>query len=441
VSIGETHFNGVRHLLLESDLFICKFREILTNMADRKRNLYTKCLKLLDWFPVLVILGARQVGKTTLAKMLGKDWTYVDLEQPSDWDRISYDPKHFFSEYPDSVILDEAQEYPDIFKILRGVIDSDRKKNGRFIVTGSSNPALLNKVSETLAGRVAIVELGTLKCNEYCDLPLSPFYSLFESTLNKELPVKGEPPISREQVQRAWFYGGYPEPVLGNNAERHAVWMNNYRDTYINRDVAKLFPNLNRQAYRRFLTMLCKLSGTIINKSQVGRAVEASESSIRDYLEIADSTYIWRIISSFEASVAKSITKMPKGYIRDSGLLHYLLGISNLEALKTDPVVGASFEGFVCEELSKGLEASNVPNWNIQYFRTRSGAEVDLIVEGPFGVLPIEIKYGSTIKRSNLKSLITFVKDNKLPLGMVINQSEKIEWITQEIVQVPVGWI
>jgi len=428
-------------LSTESRLHTCKYRETLTNMANKKRNLYPKCLKLLNWFPVLVILGARQVGKTTLAKMLGKDWTYVDLEQPSDWDRINYDPGHFFDEYPESVILDEAQEYPDIFKILRGVIDSNRKKNGRFIVTGSSSPALLNKVSETLAGRVAIVELGTFKCNENYDLPLSPFYSLFESKLSKELPVHGESPISREQVQRAWFFGGYPDPVLGNDTERHAVWMNNYQDTYINRDVAKLFPNLNRQAYRRFLTMLCKLSGTIINKSQVGRAVEASESSIRDYLEIADGTYIWRIISSFEASVAKSITKMPKGYIRDSGLLHYLLGINNLEALKTDPVVGASFEGFVCEELSKGLEASNVTNWNIHYFRTRSGAEVDLIVEGPFGVLPIEVKYGSTIKRSSLKSLIAFVKDNKLPLGMVINQSEKIEWITQEIVQVPVGWL
>lgn len=253
------------------------------------------------------------------------------------------------------------------------------------------------------------MELGTLKCNEFYDLPLSPFFSLFESPLDSlqlnELPIKGPAPLKRDQIRRLWFYGGYPDPLPGNDAERHAVWMRNYRDTYLNRDVAKLFPKLNRQAYRRFLAMLCKLSGTIVNKNQVGRAVEASESTIRDYIEIAEGTYIWRMLTGFESSVAKSITKMPKGYIRDTGLLHYLLGVHNPEDLMTNPVVGASFEGFVCEELVKGLEATNVSNWTIHYFRTRGGAEVDLIIDGPFGVLPIEVKYGSTIKRSSLNGL------------------------------------
>lgn len=418
-------------------------------MTCKKRNVYAKCLKLLEWFPAVVILGARQVGKTTLSKELGVGWTYLDLEQPEEIDRLSYDPNFFFNEHPDHVIIDEAQEFPEIFKILRGVIDSNRSQNGRFIITGSSSPELISKVSETLAGRVAIVELGALKCNELYELPLSSFYSLFESKISREqvreqvkdLLKQGPPPLTRKQVHYSWFYGGYPEPLLGNNSERHAVWMKNYRDTYLNRDVAKLFPKLNRQAYRRFVTMLCKLSGTLINKSQVGRAVEASESTIRDYMEIADGTYVWRTVNSYESSVAKSITKMPKGYMRDTGFLHYLLGIQNQEELMENPVVGTSFEGFVCEELAKGLEASNVANWNINYFRTRGGAEIDIIIDGSFGVLPIEVKYGSTIKRSSLKALAAFIKDNKLPLGMVINQSEQVEWITEDIVQVPVGWL
>lgn len=413
-------------------------------MMHKNRNLYTKCQQLLNWFPAIVILGARQVGKTTLAKELGKDWIYIDLEQSQDLDRINYDPTFFFNEHQNHIILDEAQEYPAIFKILRGQIDANRQKNGRFIITGSSSPALISEISETLAGRVALVELGTLKVNECYDLPLSPLYALFESKLNPQFftdKLNTSPPLTRDQIQNFWFYGGYPEPLLRNNPEYHAVWMNNYRDTYLNRDIAKLFPKLNRQAYRRFLTMLCKLSGTIINKSQVGRAVEASESTIRDYFEIADQTYIWRIISSFEASVAKSITKMPKGYIRDTGLLHYLLGLHSLEDLMSDPIVGASFEGFVCEELVKGLETTKVTNWQMQYYRTRGGAEVDLMLTGPFGVLPIEVKYGSSVKRSHLKSLTTFVKDNKLPFGMLINQSEQIEWITPEIIQVPARWL
>ena len=132
---------------------------------------------------------------------------------------------------------------------------------------------------------------------------------------------------------------------------------------------------------------------------------------------------------------------MPKGYIRDNGLLHYLLGIPDLENLMSDPVVGASFEGFVCEELAKGLGSTSVSNWDVHYYRTRGGAEVDVVIEGPFGALPIEVKYGVTVKRSNLKSLITFVKDNKLPVGMVISQSEQVEWHSPEILQVPVGWL
>jgi len=410
-------------------------------MTYKKRNIHSKCLKLLEWFPVVMILGARQVGKTSLAKKLGKQWTYLDLEQPADLDRLSYDPGFFFTENPHSVILDEAQEYPTLFKILRGVIDSNREKNGRFIITGSSSPNIISEVSETLAGRVAIVELGTLKCNEFYELSLSPFYSLFESPITKSLPIDGTPPLSRDQIQQLWFYGGYPEPLTTNDVERHSFWMENYRSTYLNRDVAKLFPKLDRQSYRRFLTILCKLSGTIINKSQVGRAVEASESTIRDYIDIAEGTYLWRILNSYEKSVAKSITKMPKGYIRDTGLLHYLLGIHNLDKLKTDPIVGASFEGFVCEELIKGLESINITNWNVHYFRTRGGAEIDIIIDGPFGVLPIEVKYGSTVKRSSLKSLTAFVKDNNLPMGMVINQCDRVEWLTPEIVQVPVGWL
>jgi len=414
---------------------------MITKMTDKNRNLYSKCLKLLEWFPAVAILGARQTGKTTLAKALGKNWTYVDLERPEDMDRLSYDPSFFFTEHPASLILDEAQEYPEIFKTLRGVIDADRKKNGRFILTGSSSPALITEISETLAGRVAIVELGTFKSNEYYELPLSPFYSLFETGLSKAVPVAGTPPLSRRQIQRCWLYGGYPEPALADDPQRHAVWMDNYRDTYINRDIAKLFPKLNRQRYRRFLTMLCKLSGTLINKSHIGRAVEASESTIRDYLDIAHGTYIWRKLSCFEGSVTKSITKMPKGYIRDSGLLHHLLGIHSVDELMTDPVVGASFEAYVCDELIKGIEATLVSNWSAHYYRTRGGAEIDLIIEGPFGVLPVEIKYGSSVKRSSLKSLTGFVKDNGLPMGLLVNQGEQVEWVTPEIVQVPAGWL
>lgn len=217
--------------------------------------------------------------------------------------------------------------------------------------------------------------------------------------------------------------------------------MESYRDTYINRDIARLFPRLNKIAYRRFLTILSKLSGTIINKRDLGRAIEVTEGTVKDYLKIVEGTFLWRALPSFERNIIKSIIKMPKGYIRDTGLLHYLIRIKSFEELFEDPLVGFSFGAFVVEELIKGLQATSATNWEPYYYRTRNGAEIDLILDGFFGLLPIEIKYGTSVHLKQITALIQFVEEHNLPLGMVINQSESVEWITPKIVQIPVGWI
>ncbi len=410
-------------------------------MTGLIRNIGQKVIKLLDYFPAVAIIGARQAGKTTIAQNLLPDWQYIDLENSHDYDRVSYDPNFFFKQYPNHVIFDEAQEYPELFRILRGVIDSDRKQKGRFILTGSSSPELINHISETLAGRIATIELGTLKANEIYRQPLSKFYQLFLQTLAKDKIVAGKPPISNEQMQTVWLKGGYPEPVLSKDDYFYAEWMDNYHQNYLNRDIGKLFPKLNKIAYRRFLTMLCQLSSTIINKSELSRAIEVSEKTAREYLTIAEGTFLWRSLPSYEKSITKSVIKMPKGYIRDSGLMHYLLGIHELEQLYSHPIVGHSFEAFVIEELLQGLKATQATSWDAYYYRTKNQAEIDLIIEGPFGVLPVEIKYGSTVKRNNLRALQRFVIDNKLAFGILINQSEKVEWLTDEIAQLPVGWL
>lgn len=251
-------------------------------MTDVKRNIEDKALSLLQHFPVVAILGVRQCGKTTLARHLAPDWKYIDLENPNDYDRVSYDPVFFFSQYDNCVVIDEAQEYPKLFQVLRGVVDEKRHVKGRFILTGSSNPILLNHISESLAGRIAIIELGTLKANEYEEKPLSPFYDLFRHELSVDKLISGRHPISITQMHDVWLKGGYPEPALQKEETFYDAWMENYRKTYIERDIAKLFPHLNRIAYRRFLMMLSKLSGTIINKRDMGRAIEVSEGTIRE---------------------------------------------------------------------------------------------------------------------------------------------------------------
>ncbi|NNM58369.1 MAG: ATP-binding protein [Legionellales bacterium] len=410
-------------------------------MTDIKRNMASKLETLLEFFPIVSIVGARQVGKTTLARQIRPDWHYFDLENPYDYDRISQDPVLFFQQYSDRVIIDEAQRYPVLFQVLRGVIDQQRKKKGRFILTGSSSPLLLQNITESLAGRIAIVELGTLKANEYYQVPLSPFYQLFENKLDKNCLPTGVSLLTNEQMHLIWLKGGYPEPVLSSNAMLYQLWMEQYYNAYISRDIAQLFPRLNQMIYNRFIYMLGKLSGTIINKSELARALEISETSVREYIKIANGTFIWRSLPSFESDSMKTVIKMPKGHLADTGLLHHVLRINSTDDLFRDPQVGRSFESFVVEEIIKGLQATLAVNWQPYYYRTRNGAEIDLVLQGDFGILPIEIKYGVVTPRKRLIALDNFIKERNLPFGIVINQSKECYWLTENIIQIPVGWI
>lgn len=410
-----------------------------------ERNSQAKVEKLLAHFPAVAILGARQVGKTTLAKKCRPHWKYIDLEKSRDVELVSNDVDFFFEREPRDLIIDEAQNLPLIFNALRGVIDQARTEKNRFILTGSSSPELIKQISESLAGRIAIVELGTLKTNEIFSQPLSPFYQIFAQPLSRESLAtyvpSTPPPLSRDQIHQAWLKGGYPEPLLASSEWIYQEWMDNYRDTYINRDIARLFPRLNKIAYQRFITLLGKISGTIINKAELGRAIEVSEKSIREYLAIAEGTYLWRQLLSFENDITKSVVKMPKGHLQDTGLLHFLLKITSLDSLYADPIVGHSFESFVIEEVIKGLQASPVANWEYYYYRTKNQAEIDFIIQGPFGLLPIEIKYGTKVDFRQLKTLGDFAEKHRLPFGILINQSQEARWLTPHIFQLPVGWV
>ena len=403
-----------------------------------KRNVFNYLLDLKEKYPVLAIVGARQVGKTTLAKAVAKDFLYMDLEKASNFDRLANDPEFFFKQHPQHIIFDEAQALPELFPILRSVIDENRSQKGRFILTGSSSSEILHNISESLAGRITIIELGTLKANEYYQQPLSKFYQLFEQPLKKDNVIIHSPSLSIQQIQNFWFLGGYPEPILGDQSF-YREWMTDYQSTYINRDIAKLFPRLDRVAYRRFITMLGKLSSKIINKSDLARSIGVSQPTISEYLDIANGTFVWRQLLSFENNVNKSIIKMPRGHMRDSGLLHHLLHIDSLESLQNDPIAGFSFEAFVIEEMLKGLQDARIRHFDAYYYRTRSGAEIDLILEGSFGLLPIEIKYGYQVSRSQLRTLNDFIIKNNVSFGMLVNQSDRMEWLTDNILQVPIG--
>ncbi len=403
------------------------------------RNEMRKINALLEIFPTVLILGVRQCGKTSLAKMARPNWKYFDLENSKDRTFISKDFDFFFEEYNSHIIIDEAQELPELFKNIRGVIDQKRSIKNRFILTGSSSPDLISLASDSLAGRVGLIELGTLKVNEQENRPLPQFYSIFEEKVSTET-IKFLKSLNQEpskDIIKYFLKGGYPEPVLQKSEKYYHHWMQNYFDSYINRDVRKLFPKLNLERYQRFIQMLSELSGTVLNRAQIGISLDINEVSIRDYLEIADKTFVWRNIPSYEGSKSKSIIKMKKGILRDSGLTHYLSDIITREQLIRSPKVGQNFEAFIIEEIIKGLHNSNCHKWDYFYYRTKHGAEIDLVLTGHFEILPIEIKFSKSANPKSLHSLKRFLEQEKLPLGVLINNDDEIKMLSKNIIQIP----
>lgn len=391
---------------------------------------------LLERFPIVGVIGPRQSGKTTLCAQLSGDWKIYDLEKENDFQIIQGDPGFFLEKNPRHVVFDEAQELPSLFPALRVAIDSNRGEMGRFVITGSSSPELLSKISESLAGRIGILELSTFKASESAQMALSPLYRAIEAGIDLKAIQALKSRLSPMKLLGAWLKGGYPAAITSKTQKDIVVWMDNYRTTYLQRDIRRLFPRLNLTAFRTFLSMLSRLSGTIINYAEIASVLQVSQPVVRSYVDIVHGTFVWRKMQAFSKNPKKRVSKMPKGHIRDSGLLHFLLNINSLETLERDPIVGKSWESFVIEEIIKGLNLSLIP-YDAYYYRTNHAAEIDLILEGGFGLLPIEIKYGSRMDVRSLRALRDFVRDYGLKTGFVINNASRVEWLGDKIIQIP----
>ena len=240
-----------------------------------------------------------------------------------------------------------------------------------------------------------------------------------------------------------WFQGGFPEPLLAATADPgfHAQWMEQYLMNYLGRDIRALFPRLNMHHFRRFLLLLAQFSGHQLNMSAMARALEVSVSTIREYLDIIHQTFLWRNMPAFTKNSLKKVQKANKGFFRDQGLLHGLLKISGPDALLLHPVACFSFASFVTEELIRGMQATMATGLEYSYYRTVVKSEVDLILEGNFGLIPIEVEMSSTVKRTDLRGLENFISDLKVDYGILINRGKRVEQLTEKIVQVPVQYI
>ena len=351
----------------------------LANLASRatiarmiKRRIHDKLVESIDHSPAVGLLGPRQVGKTTLALEMGatRPSLYLDLESPTDRAKLA-DAGRYLAEHEDKlVILDEVHRAPEIFQILRGLIDQGRRRGkagGRFLLLGSASVELLKQSGESLAGRISYLELTPFDATE----------------------------VDGERMDRLWIRGGFPASFLAANDRISLDWREDFIRTYLERDVPQFGSRIPAETLRRFWTMLAHHQAGMHNAATLAQGLGVDGKTVARYLDLLVDLLLVRRLSPWHRNVGKRLVKSPKVFVRDSGLVHALLGLGNKEQLLGHPVVGPSWESFVLETLlvlaPRGTEAN--------FYRTAAGAEIDLVLTLPGGKLwAVEIKRSSAPK-------------------------------------------
>jgi predicted AAA+ superfamily ATPase len=321
---------------------------------------------------------------------------------------LTADLEGFFDVHARAVAIDEAQRLPELFAALRHVIDRSKGK-GRFLLLGSTSPALMRSVSETLAGRVAVLEL-------------TPF-------LASEL-------TGTAKAADRWFWGGFP-PIHGLRESRaRSEWLNAYASTFLERDLPALGLGLPARRLRTLWTMLTHVHGNLLNVSDLARSLAVSSHTVTGDIDVLEGAFMIRRLPPFHANVQKRLTKSPKLYVRDTGLLHFLAGLRRPQELTTWNKRGASFESLVIEELS-ALAAQRLVRPELFFWRTHAGAEVDLLITEGRRILPIEIKLGAAVDHYALAGLRQCMKDLKLTRGWVITTGRERQRLSAGIEIIP----
>lgn len=330
-----------------------------------QRRITSRLIASLGQFPVTALLGSRQVGKTTLARQIAseRNAVFLDLERPADLAKLREAEIFLGASANKLVIIDEVQRLPSLFPQLRVLVDNDRRP-GRFLLLGSPSPDLRRQSAEFLAGRI-----------EYHEL--TPF------TLD-------EVGVTPENQQRLWLRGGYPGSFLAASDTASMRWREAYIRTFLELDIPQLGIRMPSEYLRRCWTMLAHLQGQLWNGSQLSRSLGISHPTARHYLDVLSDTFMVRILLAHHANLGKRLIKSPKTYLRDSGLLHALLGIARIEDLLAHPAVGASWEGFVIEHLI----AHATEGTRAVFYRTSAGAEIDLLLERGKRLDAWEVKFG-----------------------------------------------
>lgn len=405
----------------------------------RKRLLADRIRKALEFFPVVAVVGARQTGKSTLVQHEFPERKYLTLDSPEVRAVLEKDPYAFLSAQKDPLTLDEVQKVPAVFESLKLLVDRCRQP-GRFLLTGSANFLLLRKVSETLAGRIAVFELSGFTVSEAEGYPPPDF--LRRCLTEKTLPLPEQAPL-KPPLETLIGRGGLPPAVLAPDEDLRRLWLENYIATYLERDLRDLSQVASLGDFRRFMGLAALRTAQVLNISELARDAGLAPSTVRNYLQLLEISYQVRRLPPYFAHLGKRLTKAPKLHYRDTGVALSLSGMTTRTSeLVLHPYYPALVETFLVEEIAR-LVSILEPQARIYYFRTHAGAEVDLVIEFGERLLPIEIKATSSVSPKKLSGLRQFLKDfqSKTPFGLVIYLGEEILPMASKILLIPWNYV
>lgn len=369
-------------------------------------------LSLLEKFPVVAILGARQVGKTTLAKSIAKQYDgktlYLDLELDSDLFKLDQ-PQLYLEQHSDSlIILDEIQRKPELFPLIRALVDMDRRP-GRFMILGSASPDLLRQSSESLTGRIYYHEL--------------PPFSISEV---------GSDIDSRNKL---WLRGGFPDSFLSDTEKDSVNWRDTFINTFLQRDIPAFGIRVPATTLKRFWTMLAHCHGHLWNNNKIAAGMEVSNKAIRNYLDILQDTFMIRRLQPYFPNIKKRIIKSPKIYLRDSGILHFLLKIFDMEDLYANPIIGMSWEGWCIEQICANLSSTT----DTYFYRTGAGAEIDLIIQRSSSKPAIAVEIKRSLDCRLTKSFRNAFEDIQPAQGFIVYPGKESYRLAENVQTLPAG--
>jgi hypothetical protein len=356
--------------------------------------------------PIAALLGPRQCGKTTLARVLAErePYTYFDLENPVDIRRLST-PLRALEALSGLVVIDEVQRRPELFELLRVLVDRPQNRT-RFLLLGSASPQLVRGVSESLAGRIGFIDLSVFNLHE----------------------------VGLQKRDRLWARGGFPRSFLAEDEEASMAWREDFIRTFLERDIPQLGISIPSETIRRFWTMVAHYHGQVWNAAEFARSMGTSEKTARRYLDILAGAYMVRVLSPWFENMGKRQVKAPKIYIRDTGVLHALLQVRTLEDLQAHPKLGASWEGFALEHVIAAFETRDAYFW-----ATHAGAELDLLVMAKGRRLGFEFKYADAPGRS--RSMLAALEDLKLDHLWIVYPGDQKYSVDEKITVCPISEI